>query len=281
MIFPATGSWLAAVKIRDSAGKIAVDRQLITLPGGQAIVDLGGGVEMEFVWCPAGQFYMGSPDTEQCGQVEERPRHHVTLTKGFWIGKYEVTKQEWLEVFGSWPGSTPAGGDNHPAAYVSWDDIKTGGFLTGMNALGQGTFRLPTEAEWEYAARAGTQTRYSFGDASVCGCGGNEDCELKNYAWYDYNSSGSNEVGGKLPNPWGLHDIHGNVSEWCEDWWDGTANYPSTPVTDPKVLSGSNRVDRGGDWDHYAQYCRSAVRGGHSPGNRVPNVGLRLLREGP
>ncbi|HQH73014.1 MAG TPA: formylglycine-generating enzyme family protein, partial [bacterium] len=170
---------------------------------------------LEMVLIPAGTFVMGSPDSEQDRYSEEGPQHQVTLTKPFYLGKYEVTQAQWQAVMGSNPSHFQ--GDNLPVEMVSWNDCQT--FIQQLNQLGQGTFRLPTEAEWECACRAGTTWRFSHGNVLECG----DECESCTahdlFMWWCGNSGNhTHEVGSKLPNPWGLYDMHGNVWELCNDW---------------------------------------------------------------
>ena len=244
-----------------------------------------GAKPLEMIPIPAGTFTMGSPSSER-GRSSDEGQHAVTLTQAFYLGKYEVTQAQWAAVMGSNPaGSSSYGhGDDYPVHYVSWNDCQS--FIEPLNGLGLGTFRLPTEAEWEYACRAGTDTRFSFGDALECADTGDSYCAVMDeYMWWRGNrtyggeQSGSKEVGRKLPNPWGLYDMHGNLWEWCSDWY---GSYPSGPQVDPQGLtSGSYRVLRGGYWYNYAQYCRSARRNNYSPGARAIGIGLRLLRSYP
>lgn len=238
-------------------------------------IDLGGGVTMNFRWCPAGSFQMGSPDTEPDRYSDEGPVHTVTLAKGFWLAETECTQAQWLAVKGSWPGTAPSSsygvGNDHPAYYVSWNDIAgTGGFMETLNGkgLGVGTFRLPTEAEWEYACRAGSSTAFYWG-AAMDGA----------YCWYWDNNTpyGTKPVKGRTPNAWNLYDMSGNVWEWCGDWY-GSTYYSGGAMTDPQgPTSGSHRVLRGGSWDSDAGYCRSANRDGGAPSFRGSSVGFRPL----
>ena len=227
---------------------------------------------------------MGSPDDERGRWGSEGPQHEVTISQAFYLGKYEVTQAQWEAVMGANPASSWGVGDDYPVYYVSWDDCEN--FIQWLNSLGQGTFRLPTEAEWEYACRAGTDTRFSFGDALECDEPDEVYCELADqYMWWGGNRTyggeqdGSKEVGRKRPNPWGLHDMHGNLWEWCSDW---SGSYPSGPQVDPQGPStGSRRVLRGSYWNgSTTQNCRSAVRNSYSPGDRS-NIGVRLLRSYP
>jgi len=163
---------------------------------------------MEFVLIPAGTFTMGSPDSDSNAYDHEKPAHQVTISEPFYMGKYEVTQAQWKAVMGENPSRFK--GDDHPVENVSWEDVQQ--FIQKLNAKeGKEACRLPTEAEWEYAARAGTTTIYSFG---------NNASQLGNYAWYDENSGNTTHpVGDKPPNPWGLYDMHGNVWEWVQDWY--------------------------------------------------------------
>lgn len=205
------------------------------------------------VWIPPGRFVMGSPENERGRVGNEDPQTQVTLTQGFWMGKYEVTVGEFLAVMGSneCVDLGDPGDLDRPVGCVSWAEAvaycqklteqeRAAGRI-GTNAV----YRLPTEGEWEYACRAGTTARYSFGDALGCDdeCG---YCALfDSYMWWCGNG-GPGRVGQKLPNPWGLHDMHGNVWEWCQDWM---GDYPGGAVVDPQgPTTGSDRVFRGGYW---------------------------------
>jgi formylglycine-generating enzyme required for sulfatase activity len=167
---------------------------------------------MEFVLMPAGTFTMGSPASDPNAYDDEKPAHQVTISKPFYMGKYEVTQAQWKAVMGSENNPSYFKGDSLPVDHVSWRDVQE--FIQKLNRREEqasGVFcRLPTEAEWEYAARAGTTTLYSFGDDAA---------ELDDYAWYAGNADHTSyPVGQKKPNAWGLYDMHGNVSEWCQDW---------------------------------------------------------------
>jgi formylglycine-generating enzyme required for sulfatase activity len=221
---------------------------------------------MEFKWLPGGTFTMD----------DGNEAHQVTLTKAFELGVYEVTQEQYEAVMGTNPGRYE--GPQNPVEQVSWDDAvefcRKLSELPAEKSAGY-VYRLPTEAEWEYACRAATTTVYSFGDS---------DSELGDYAWYDKNSGGTTHpVGGKKPNPWGLYDMHGNVFEWCQDWY---GDYPSGSVTDPTGAAvgstgaavGSFRVYRGGCWLYYSGFCRSAFRGWITPDIRDGILGFRVLR---
>lgn len=248
--------------------------------GGQEItVTLPGGVPLELVRIPAGTFQMGAPEREKGSAYEEGPAHQVTLTSDYYMGKYEVTQAQWVAVMGTNPSSFSACGGNCPVSRVSWDDIRgANGFIAKLNqALGATKFRLPTEAEWERAARAGTQTRFSFGDAldgdDICGV----NAAASPYVWWCGNAGNTpHVVGAKGANPYGLFDLHGNVFEWVEDW---EGSYPSTAQTNPTgPATGSYRVIRGGSWDYNLFNARSAYRFGHAPTYRLNYLGFRLAR---
>ena len=237
---------------------------------------------MPFVWIPAGTFIMGSSESQQDrisnkGRLDrlshEAPKHRVTLTHGFWMGKYEVTQAQWMKVMGSNP-SYFTGDENLPVEQVSWDDItQPGGFLDRLNRANPGTkFRLPTEAEWEYACRAGTTTRFYWGDDPGYR-------EIEEHAWYNGNSGNTtHRVGQKTPNAWGLFDMSGNVWEWCQDWYGLYAARASFDPWKPSI--SDSRVLRGGCWVNHGRYCRSSERYGEHPGNRNYGIGLRLCVTG-
>ena len=216
---------------------------------------------MGLVRIPAGRFRMGSTSAEALNR--ERPVRKVRISQGFYMGKYEVTQGQWEAVMGSAPSYFKECGLDCPVEGVSWDDVQE--FMRRLNALeGEATYRLPTEAEWEYAARAGTAgDRYA----------GNSDP----IAWYEENSGDrTHPVGQKAPNAFGLHDMLGNVWEWVQDWY---GDYPGGAVTDPRGPgSGSFRVLRGGSWSSVARSCRASDRYYNSPGTRYDNLGFRLLR---
>ena len=238
---------------------------------------LPGDAEIEMVWIEPGTFMMGSPDTDDIAGDDEKPQHEVTITQGFYIGKYELTQGQWENVMGTtpWVGKNNVQeNSNNPAVYISWEEIQT--FIAALNAAEGGeVYRLPTEAEWEYACRAGTTTRYSFGDDRL---------QLGQYAWcsdnaFDIGEKYAHTVGTRLPNPWGLYDMHGNVWELVQDWY---GSYSSDAQTDPQgLLSGSKRVGRGGDFGLYSQSTRSAFRGTATPWYHSVIIGTRLVRTGP
>jgi formylglycine-generating enzyme required for sulfatase activity len=223
-------------------------------------------IGIEFVEIPAGKFQMGEGDKAVA----------VTLTRPFWLGKTEVTRGQWEQVMGTKPWAGEAGSSDAelPAVYVSWEDARE--FCEKLTARERSNgelqasevYRLPTEAEWEYACRAGTTTAFSVGD---------EESELHDYAWFGGNSGGEvQKAATKKPNPWGVHDMHGNVWEWCSDWFDGKLAGgvdPTGPAT------GSIRLNRGGSWLDDEVGCRSAYRDdGDVPSYRDNRLGFRVVR---
>jgi formylglycine-generating enzyme required for sulfatase activity len=237
-------------------------------------INLPGDVPMELIRIPAGTYTMGSPVGE-LSRLSDETEHQVTLSQDFYLGKTEVTQNQWVALQ-SFPAAQSFVGGTMPVHNVSHNDI--GSWMAALNThvTEPGTFALPTESQWEYAARAGTTTRFNFGN----GFGADESCsaeaERTNNMWYCGNNSpfGTKAVGQKPANAWGLHDMHGNVWEWCSDWY-GT--YPGT-VTDPTGPgSGSRRVVRGGGWNSNAQNCRSAQRSNGTPSLRVTAIGFRVL----
>ena len=224
-------------------------------------------IGMEFVLIPAGEFDMGSPSGETDRYGDEGPVHKVKISDAFYLGKYEVTQKQWREIMGDNPSNYD--GDNRPVEYVSWNDAQD--FIKKLNTKeSTDKYRLPSEAEWEYAARAGSTTRYSFGDI---------ESRLGEYGWYEGNSGDKTHlVGQKKPNPWGLYDMHGNVWEWTQDLYNG--DYKVAPADGSAWESGgSSRIFRGGSWLYYARDCRSANRNYYIPDFRNYDLGFRLLQE--
>jgi formylglycine-generating enzyme required for sulfatase activity len=226
-------------------------------PAGDIIINSIG---MKFKLIPAGEFMMGSNEYDS-----EKPVHKVTIGDPFYLGIYPVTQQEWKAVMSDNPSRFD--GERLPVETVSWIGVQE--FIKKINEKeGTNKYRLPTEAQWEYAVRGGTATRYSFGD---------DESKLGDYAWFNSNSEGkTHEVGQKKPNPWGLYDMLGNVWEWVQDSWHD--NYNGAPIDGSFWEGGSNRVFRGGSWDDYAGNCRSAYRSGHFGGYCLYYVTFRLLR---
>jgi formylglycine-generating enzyme required for sulfatase activity len=243
-------------------------------------LDLGGGVTMKMVLIRPGKFMMGSPDSEHGRGKDEAPQHEVTISKPFYMGVTEVTQAQYQAVMGRNPSSFK--GPANPVDGVSWDEAAK--FCKKLSEKTRQTVRLPTEAEWEYACRAGTQTAFSFGD---------DPSALGDYAWWAGNSDKTpHPVGQKKPNSWGLYDMHGNVWEWCADWY---GEYPAGPATDPSgpatagepgmETSRGNRVLRGGSW-HYIDArdfrcaCRYRCDAG-VPAGRSDLEGFRCARTLP
>jgi formylglycine-generating enzyme required for sulfatase activity len=228
---------------------------------------LTNSIGIEFVLIPSGEFDMGSPASEVGRYDNEGPVHQVKLANAFYMGKYEVTQKQWREIMGNDPSYYK--GDNLPVEQVSWNDVQD--FIKKLNEKeGGGKYRLPSEAEWEYAARAGTTTRYSFGD---------DESKLGDYEWYYAQGEGkTHDVGQKKPNPWGLYDMLGNVYEWVQDSWHSDYNGAPIDGSSWESLVDSTRVARGGAFGSLASSSRSAVRGGNSPGGRYRPLGFRLVR---
>jgi len=229
-------------------------------------LDLGKGVKIEFVLIPAGKFLMGSPETEK-GRLDNETQHEVTISKPFYMGRYEVTQEQYEAITGTNPSHFK--GAKNAVDTVSWDDAQD--FCKMLSAKASKTVQLPTEAQWEYACRAGTNTRFCSGDA---------DGDLDGVGWY-YDNSGNttHPVGEKKPNAWGLYDMHGNVVEWCQDWY---GQYEAEAATDPKgAADGPFRVLRGGPWSFNPAGCRSAVRDRSTPGVRFDLDGFRVVLAGP
>ena len=216
----------------------------------------------QFVRIEPGTFLMGS----EGGEIDERPVHEVTITRAFYLQKTEVTQAQWQKVMGNNPSHFSDCGDACPVEQVSWDDVQV--FLERLNEMDPGKeYRLPTEAEWEYAARAGTTGDY--------GGTGN----LEEMGWHSGNANRrTHPVGGKRPNEWGLFDMHGNVWEWAQDWWK-LEYYAESQPRDPEGPStGQFRVLRGGSWNNTAGHARSTHRNGAQPSVRLFSYGFRLAR---
>ncbi|MFO0926473.1 MAG: bifunctional serine/threonine-protein kinase/formylglycine-generating enzyme family protein [Gemmataceae bacterium] len=238
--------------------------------GERTTVSLGDGVEMLFVWCPPGTFLMGSPEDEE-GRADDETQHKVTLTQGYWLGTHEVTQKQWREVMGDNPSNFK--GDDLPVENVTWDDCQS--FCTKLAGKTGKRFRLPTEAEWEYACRAGTTTPFHFGQTI--------STDQANYnGTYTYGRGEKGEYRqktipeGSFPaNAWGLYDMHGNIWEWCQDWY---SSHPSGDIKDPPGPSiGDTRVLRGGSWDDLPRRCRAAFRCRTDPGHRSVDYGCRVV----
>jgi formylglycine-generating enzyme required for sulfatase activity len=222
------------------------------------------------IMIPGGSYLMGSND----GEDDERPIHNV-LIDSFCLGKYEVTQRQWIEVMNTKPWEKLeylCEGDNFPAVNVNWYDVKH--FIRKLNHISNEHFRLPTEAEWEYACRAGTTSKYAHGSLRM---------GLSHYAWYYDNAfkkdeCHAHEVGKLKPNKWMLYDMMGNVYEWCSDWYSRNY-YNKCPVCNPKgPMYGKYKVVRGGDWARTDYFLRTASRRYYSPHYKDINVGFRLAK---
>jgi len=237
-------------------------------------VEVTNSIRMKLKLIPAGEFLMGSPESDRKAIDSEKPQHRVRITKPFCLGVTEVTQGQWEAVMGTrpWSGKSHVReGSDYAASYVSWEDAVE--FCRKLSSLEGKRYRLPTEAEWEYACRAGTTTVFHFDrNASPLG----------EYAWYENNAYEVGEayvhrVGQKRASPFGLYDMHGNVHEWCADWY-GEDYYRDSPTDDPTgPSSGSHRVYHGGVWHHTWWRCRSAYRAKASPDDRSSHVGFRVV----
>jgi len=231
-------------------------------------------IGQELVLIPAGSFLMGSPEDDQ-DSLGKGIQHQVTISKPFYMASTQVTQGQWKAVMGTEPWKDQRcvqEGDQNAASYISWDDATE--YCRRLSQKEGKTYRLPTEAEWEYACRAGTTTRFSFGD---------DEARLGDYAWFDgywrrRGAEYAHPVGQKLPNPFGLYDMHGNVWEWCGDWF---GEYPSTPLIDPRGPgSGSTRVLRGGSWQDSWCSVQCAFRYFNgNPDDRRDDFGFRVVLE--
>jgi formylglycine-generating enzyme required for sulfatase activity len=255
----------------DLAGSIAPDRK----PGDEKDPpkNFTNSIGMKFVWIPPGNFMMGSPKEEK-ERADNETQHKVTLTKGFFMGVYTVTQEEWQAVMGKNP-SFFKGEKNLPVDTVSWDDCQA--FIKKLREKDKDkkAYRLPTEAEWEYCCRAGTKTPFSFGETI--------STDQANYIGdftYGEGKKGvyrkkTTPVGSFPANTWGLHDMHGNLWQWCQDWY---GDYPQKDVVDPQGAdNGKSRVLRGGSWFFHPRHCRSAYRSWLVPGGRYGDCGFRVV----
>lgn len=232
----------------------------------EVTIDLGEGMTMEFVLVPAGSFWMGSH--QEIGDADETPRHEVVLSRAYYFGKYEVTQEQWQKIMGENPSAFKGG--KHPVDSVSWDACQV--FLKKLREKTGRRFTLPTEAQWEYACRAGTTTRWNFGD---------DEKQAGDSAWLEVNSEGkTHPVGQKKPNAWGFYDLHGNVWEWCSDWY--ARPYPNHQVTDPHYPGPqpeTSPVLRGGGWGEHPLNARSAYRNCNGASNGHNGTGFRCVLE--
>jgi formylglycine-generating enzyme required for sulfatase activity len=228
----------------------------------------------EMIYVSPGTFMMGSPSNEK-GRYGDETQHQVILTKGFYMGITEVTQGQWKKIMGNNPSHFKKCGDDCPVEQISWRTCQE--FIILLNKKEKTRkYRLPTEAEWEYACRAGSTLAFANGDITRTGCG--QDPNLNKIGWYCGNSGEKIQpVAKKIPNTWGFYDMHGNVWEWCQDWY---GQYKTWQVVDPKgPSSGDSRVFRGGGWGLNARTCRSAFRDKYNPTLKCRHLGFRLVRE--
>ena len=258
-------SFFLAMSLAPSA-VLAQDAGALLVPGtraGQRCAITVAGVELTFQWCPPGSCVVGSPTTEK-GRGDDEIEHKVTLTKGFWIQRTETTQRQYRAVVGVNPSRFR--GDDRPVDSVSWLDASA--FCRAITAKAKLTtraFTLPSEAQWEYAARAGAQGSFAG--------------KLTDVAWFDEptESGSTHAVGTKAPNAWGIHDMLGNLWEWCADAY---ADRDGTALVDPCTVTGQDesvRIDRGGCWDSKAEYCRYAHRGVYETNRHSRFVGFRIV----
>lgn len=262
-------------QVRNSAGASGVVSDTITLNETEYTVLLPGNVPMTFVPVPGSTFQMGRSGGEQDSYLNEDPQHNVTVS-GFWMAKYELTKRQWQALM----GTTPWSGNGYvlnnldsPAVFVSWNNAKA--FVTALNNYTGLTFRLPTEAEWEFACRAGTTTRFYWGnDTSYTA--------ITSYAWVAANANNyGNIVGQKTANSLGLYDMSGNVIEWCEDaWHDSYTGAPTNGSAWNANPTNTAKVARGGHWFSSGYECRSAYRNSYEPAHSGYQIGFRLAITG-
>jgi formylglycine-generating enzyme required for sulfatase activity len=274
-----TGTYTLTYSVADAAGNTATANRTVTVVGNRS-VDLNSTVAMDMLWVPSGTFTMGSPTTEAGRQADREDEHNVSLTQGFYLGKYEVTQAQYEAVTGTNPSEFNATGNgNRPVEKVNWTEAVT--FCTQLTSQEHAAGRLPsgwayvlpTESQWEYACRAGTTTAYSWG-ATIASSNAN-------YNWDGGANDGSDfkqtrDVGQYAANPLGFFDMHGNVWEWTADWYQ--AAYPTgNPVVNPTgPASGSNRVKRGGSWINDGATLRSAKRNDFTPSYRYSGMGFRV-----
>jgi len=271
-----TGIHIINLTVTDSSG--ATDTATVSV-----YVEYVNSLGMIFSPIPAGTFTMGSP-SDELGRYSDETQYEVTLTQSFFMQTTEVTQQVWYDVMGTNP-SWFSGCSECPVEQVPWNDVHN--FIETLNFLESGLtdwpYRLPTETEWEYSCRAGTTTAFYTGDITEIGVTP-IDLNLDEAGWYRYHNETTGEISGttlvaqKVPNAWGLNDMHGNVLEWCQDWY---GDYPTSSVTDPVGPdTGNYRVIRGGSWHQDAQRCRAAFRGKWwtTDSDLLGDLGFRLVR---
>jgi formylglycine-generating enzyme required for sulfatase activity len=287
-VTPAKPTQPPAQKARDvpkspSAPQPATPKPPEPKPTGPFTEDLGNGTTLEMVHIPAGTFWMGSPENEKDRIKNEGPQHKVQVPE-FWMGKYPVTQRQWYTVSllskvnrEMKPHPSNFKGDRLPVEQVSWEDAVE--FCDRLSQMSGTDYRLPSEAEWEYACRADTTTRYYFGDDIT---GKQVNCDFKGDGWFGTYRERTTPVGEFAANKFGLYDMHGNVLEWCQDVWH--ENYKGAPADGSAWLEGGNssqRVWRGGSWYHYPKDCRSAYRSRHGLDYDIKSIGFRVVCSSP
>lgn len=249
--------------------------EVIATDVGALYSPISNSLDMAFVYIQPGSFLMGSPEVEP-GRKGDELQHEVNITKPFYIQTKPVTQRQWQAIWGSNPSKFAAEGDNRPVDGVSWGDCQE--FIKRLNSRGEGVYRLPTEAEWEYACRAATVTAFANGEITQLFC--DYDPNLAALGWYCHNADGqTHPVGLKDPNPWGLYEMHGNVGEWCQDWYGEYS--PATAVDPAGASAGTEKVVRGGSWFSSGKNCRSASRfkWSHHSRSNLQVIGFRLVKE--
>ena len=245
--------------------QVVTNRGCAEVGENQMTLDVADGIKMPLVLIRSGEFVMGSPKSEEGRDFDEGPQRQVTISKPFYMGTTEVTQEQYLAIMGNNPSKST--GLKKPVEQVSWNDAVA--FCKAASEKSGRTVRLPTEAEWEYACRSGSQTRFSFGD---------KDRYVNAHTWHMGNTGIDTPVAGKKkPNAWGLYDMHGNVWEWCSDCY--YMSYANPNTTDPQALGGEYRVVRGGSWGAKHTCCRSASRDYSAPENRGNVCGFRVVVE--
>ncbi len=232
-------------------------------------------INYRMIYLPSGTFMMGSPPSEK-GRYKDEALHKVGLTKGFYIGATEITQGQWLQIMGGNPSRFGAQHEDHPVDLVSWDDCQE--FIMRLSRKEKSLkYRLPTEAEWEYASRAGSREAFTNGAISQVKCG--LDPNLDKVGWYCGNTKEDTPqpVAQKEPNAWGLYDMHGNAWEWCQDWYE--ESYSGSHIDPEGPASGASKVFRGGGWGLAARSCRSAFRDHYASDLKCKFLGFRLVRE--
>ena len=244
-------------------------------PAKELLLDLGKKITMKLTLVPSGTFLMGCAQGEKDAKEAETPQREVAITKPFYVGIYEVTQEQWAVVMGTTPWKGMVCGDEgatHAANFISWVDATA--FCKKLSVKTGKTVCLPTEAQWEYACRAGSKTRVGYGDDA-------DYSKLEDYAWFVKNAVRANEnyphaVGQKKPNDFGLYDMHGNVWEWVADWW--ADSYKDAEAKDPTgPAKGTQRILRGGSFRTGGKECRSAVRANIVPTNGWSSYGFRVV----